>query len=544
VLKLPVARRPWLLPLLLATLVTASALVCRPLLPVDETRYLAVAWEMHNSGDYLVPHLNGQAYSHKPPVLFWLVNLAWSITGVAGWSARLIGPIFGAAGLVLASRLARRLWPERTGVEAAAPLVLGAMLLWAVFASATMFEALLAFFVLLAAQGLWTAAEGHSRTGWILVGLALGGGILSKGPVVLVHVLPLAALAPWWSQRIRQGRWRRWYAALLMACLGGVAIGLAWAIPAALVGPAEYRGELLWGQTVDRAIESFAHRHPWWWYLPLLPIVMLPWSLWPPLWKAVRRVPLDEGARYCLAWAGGALLFLSLVSGKQPYYLVPALPAVALWIAWLATSGNVAIARGGRIIVAVGFLAWGIGLALLPWLTPWTRLDASPAWAVPAGLAIAAGAFAILAARCESGVSVIRALAVTGALSLCAMQFGLRGRFWEGFDVEPFAQRIAALQEHNVPLAHLRKYHGQFHFAGRLTRPIEVVDAGQEAEDWARAHPDGLIICYGGGQRPDQARWVATYMKGLRPIWVALNPTTSPTAPRIADQGRGERARR
>ena len=54
-----------------------TALATRPLLRVDETSYLGVAWEMWTTGEYLVPHLNGEPYSHKPPLLFWLINLAW-----------------------------------------------------------------------------------------------------------------------------------------------------------------------------------------------------------------------------------------------------------------------------------------------------------------------------------------------------------------------------------------------------------------------------------------------------------------------------------
>ena len=45
-----------------------TALLTRPLLPVDETRYASVAWEMWSRGDFLVPYLNGEPYSHKPPL--------------------------------------------------------------------------------------------------------------------------------------------------------------------------------------------------------------------------------------------------------------------------------------------------------------------------------------------------------------------------------------------------------------------------------------------------------------------------------------------
>jgi 4-amino-4-deoxy-L-arabinose transferase-like glycosyltransferase len=44
------------------------SLLTRSLIPVDETRYTSVAWEMWLRGDYLVPHLNGATYSHKPLV--------------------------------------------------------------------------------------------------------------------------------------------------------------------------------------------------------------------------------------------------------------------------------------------------------------------------------------------------------------------------------------------------------------------------------------------------------------------------------------------
>ncbi len=39
----------------------------RPLFPIDETRYVSVAWEMYLSGDYFVPTKNGELYGHKPP---------------------------------------------------------------------------------------------------------------------------------------------------------------------------------------------------------------------------------------------------------------------------------------------------------------------------------------------------------------------------------------------------------------------------------------------------------------------------------------------
>ncbi|MDP1533672.1 MAG: dolichyl-phosphate-mannose--protein mannosyltransferase, partial [Rubrivivax sp.] len=58
--------------LLLLAALTAVVLSTRPLSPIDETRYVGVAWEMWLRGDFLVPFKNGEPYSHKPPLLFWM----------------------------------------------------------------------------------------------------------------------------------------------------------------------------------------------------------------------------------------------------------------------------------------------------------------------------------------------------------------------------------------------------------------------------------------------------------------------------------------
>src|SRR5450432_2505051 len=82
-----------------------------PALPIDETRYLAVAWEMRLHGDFLVPHLNGLPYADKPPLLFWLINLAWLVAGMHAWAVRLGVLASSFASLYLFERLVRRLDP-------------------------------------------------------------------------------------------------------------------------------------------------------------------------------------------------------------------------------------------------------------------------------------------------------------------------------------------------------------------------------------------------------------------------------------------------
>ncbi len=47
------------------------------------TRYLGVAWEMLVQKQYLVPTLNFEPYFQKPPLLFWLIDLTWSVFGIS-----------------------------------------------------------------------------------------------------------------------------------------------------------------------------------------------------------------------------------------------------------------------------------------------------------------------------------------------------------------------------------------------------------------------------------------------------------------------------
>ena len=108
---------------------TAVVIAVRPATVADETRYLSVAWEMHQSGDFLLLRLNGALYGHKPPLVFWLIDLGWRFFGVHLWWPRLLTAAFGLGALYLLSRLARRLAPDRGDVAALAVMITATSLL-------------------------------------------------------------------------------------------------------------------------------------------------------------------------------------------------------------------------------------------------------------------------------------------------------------------------------------------------------------------------------------------------------------------------------
>ncbi|MFO1349770.1 MAG: glycosyltransferase family 39 protein [Gammaproteobacteria bacterium] len=493
----------------------------RPLLPIDETRYITVAWEMWLRGDYLVPYLNGAPYSHKPPLLFWLIQCGWALFGVNAWTPRLLTTLFSVGGLWLLARVARLLWPEDEHSATLAPLVLLGCLCWSLFTSALMFDMLVAVFTLLGLLGVLRAWRGGTRSGWILFGVAIGLGILAKGPVILLYTLPVALLAPWWMQGENQPRWASWYRGLGAGVALGALIALAWAIPAAYWGGEEYRNAILWKQTAGRMVESFAHRRPWWWYLPLLPFVLFPWIAWPAFWRGLPRIQLDAGLRFCLVWCGIGFAALALVSGKQVHYLLPLLPAFALIVS--RATRNAGAGRFDDGWPAAVVMVLGILLSSLGWLsnhiemTDWLA-ELSPLW----GIALIGLGLLFLSPWLRKHHRRLEKLTVLAVALVVIANLSFQRFAWRYYDMAPAGRYLAGLQRQGIDLLHGNGgYQGQFQFAGRLKQPIAVLPKAEIAA-WAAAHLDGRVITYPQTLTLEQlakAEYYQPYKGGYLAVW-------------------------
>ena len=487
-----------LLSLLLLAALTGVALLTRPLIPIDETRYVSAAWEMWLRGDFLVPFKNGEPYSHKPPFMFWMFHAGWALFGVNDWWPRLVLPLFSAGVLLLTYSLARRLWPQPAGLGGQAALILSSALLWIVFSTSIMFDVMLAFWVLLGMHGVVSAANGKRR-GFVMLGIAIGMGVLTKGPVILLNLLPITVLAPWWNPGLR---WGRWFGGVGLAVLLGAAIALMWAIPAGLAGGEAYRNAIFWGQTANRMVESFAHRRPFWWYLPLLPLLLFPWFVWPGLWKALAhhwKTGLDRGTRFCLAWMLPVFIAFSFISGKQPHYLVPLFPAFAL------LASRVLADRSSSRVGLPALLAMALGVALI--LAASGKIAAvyeqvavlPPIWP---GVALVLLALAAWVAG-RQGFPPVLNLALLGAATLALVQLAATRSIDPLYNIKPMAQAIRQVQEQGLPVANAARYHAQYQFLGRLEAPL-VELRGAELTRWLAAHPEAYAVIYlKDGQRID-----------------------------------------
>ena len=484
-----IARHGTWLALLAFGVVAVVGILARPVLPVDETRYLSVAWEMRAHGNWLVPHLNGAVYSHKPPLLFWLINLVWSVTGVSAFAARLVGPAFGLATIAATAGLARRLWPEDAAAGGRAALVLAGFAASDLYAGLTMFDTMLALAVVLGVRAL-VATETQPRA-WIGLSVALAFGALAKGPVILVHLLPIALATPLW----RGESWR--VAALRTAKAVALALLIVslWLIPASLFGGPEYRDAVLWTQSAGRIADPFAHGRPLWWFLPLLPLLLWPWAWSGRLWRDVAGLGFrrDPGLRLALLWSLSALLLFSLIASKQLHYLLPALPAVALIF---ARAG--AVRAGG--LAAVGLLPLMLGVTLLAAALGFGPADmtalARPVWGIllPAALLLAlAGAGFVLKGP--------RAALLGPGLVLALDLLFLHGAPGRIYNPDPIA-RIIASRDGAIAICSDR-YQGEFSFAARLREPVLPIGALQDALHWLDTTPDAILVCRMDGSHPE-----------------------------------------
>jgi 4-amino-4-deoxy-L-arabinose transferase-like glycosyltransferase len=345
----------WLLAVLLLGWLACTAW-CRPLAVPDEGRYAGVAWEMIRSGDWLTPTLNGLPFFHKPPLFYWLTAASLKTFGLNLWAARLasvLGAWLGAMGLYL---LVRRWGGDRLALWSALVLVSQPFYFGgAQYANLDMLVAgCISATVALAAHAALAreAAQPYRLALWGAYGLA-GLGLLAKGLIGLV--LPGAILVSW---LLLTGRWRAIFG--LLSLPGLLVFGLVaapWFVAMQRLYPDFFHYFFVYQHFQRFTQTGFNNMHPWWYYLPLMVGLSLPWvpawmmARW---WPAKRRVAQELAGKSGVAvntsgldhaslraslrwlawcWMAVILVFFSIPASKLPGYILPALPPLAFLVA-------------------------------------------------------------------------------------------------------------------------------------------------------------------------------------------------------------------
>jgi 4-amino-4-deoxy-L-arabinose transferase-like glycosyltransferase len=347
----------------LALLIVLPALLIYPglnfrLLEPDEGRYAEIGREMLVGGDWVVPHLQGEPYLDKPPLLYWLVVLSYRLFGVHDWAARL-APALAVHGTILLTYLfGRRLLGERAALRGALLLSLTPALVG--MGRLLTLDALLTLWVTL---GLFAG-----RRGWqTLCAVACGLGVLTKGPVAIVLVVIPLLLNHWLTTGRLEWRWRP--AARFAAIALG--INLPWYVAVSIARP-EFGVYFFVKHNLMRFLTPFDHLEPVWYYVPILLGGLLPATLLLPRFVAwlssgdpqVAAVRTPE-LGFCLLAGGWCVLFFTLSGSKLPTYILPAFAplALALGYYWSLKPSRIV----GRICVCWFMLVLAANAIILPW---------------------------------------------------------------------------------------------------------------------------------------------------------------------------------
>jgi len=363
----------WLLGLVL--LAALAAVICLfglgggPPLGDHECIHAQCARQARQTGDWLIPYFNDIPRVNKPPLGTWLIMLSSLIVDPPGldppvstFAARLPQAMAGVLHVLVICWLGTLMFGRRAGLVAG--FIAVASLTTIYFSHSALIEMTLMLFTTLSYACFWraTSGEGIDWRWMALFYLAFALAMLSKAPLPLAVVgVPLAiywllarpALRPLSSAesapehaaagalaRWLYGVWAQVKAIPKLWFLPGMVLFLVIAAPWVLYVGFTIDGA--WGLWRTEFLDRFSGQmdakvQPWWYYLPIMFGLAVPFLLSLPEAVASPFLPRFRRHRhalvYLLIWGLFGLLVCSASSYKRPHYLAAVMPAFLLMIA-------------------------------------------------------------------------------------------------------------------------------------------------------------------------------------------------------------------
>ncbi len=340
----------------------------------DEARFVQATKQMIESGDYVDIRFQEEVRYKKPVGIYWLQAAAVRAAEGLGasdprttiWLYRLPS-LIGAIGAVLLTYWTALAFGTRRTAYLSA-LMLACSLLLGVEARLAKTDAMLLLTVVAAfgalARAYLAAPEAPmDRRTWLIPAMfwtALAGGVLLKGPVILILVaLAVAAL-------VVRDRSAHWLAGLRPAA------GAAWLLLLVLpwfVAILRRTGVSFFVESIGNDLLSKmvgaqeSHGAPPGYYLATFWVTF--WPAAPLAAVAASRVwqhHREPATQFLLAWLVPAWLLFELVPTKLPHYVLPLYPAIAILIARTMAQGGLSHDR--RLVRAN--ILWPAVTVMLP----------------------------------------------------------------------------------------------------------------------------------------------------------------------------------
>jgi 4-amino-4-deoxy-L-arabinose transferase len=308
----------------------------RPLFIQDETRYAEVPREMLQTGDWVVPRINGLRYFEKPVMGYWLTAASLALFGENNFAVRLPSALATGFTAILIFFLCYRSCRRDSSIPYLAVLVYLSSLGVAAIGTFAVLDTPLTFFLTATLGSFFVASEqkpgsSRERTLLFLTGIVAGCAFLTKG--FLAFAVPVLTVAPY---LLLQRRWRDTLRMLLLPVIGAILISLPWSLLIHQRQP-DFWHYFFWNEHVRRFLsDSAQHSQPFWFFFAVLPPMLMPWilllpaagrGLWTKHWTGKTEYRLFI---FCLCWFLFPFLFFSASSGKLITYILPCFPPLAI----------------------------------------------------------------------------------------------------------------------------------------------------------------------------------------------------------------------
>lgn len=323
---------------------------CTTLWDRDEPNYAQVVLEMVATGNYVVPTINSEMWLAKPPLLYWMMSIPVRIFGPTEFACR----FFSAVGVGITCLLTFFIGKKLVGTKAGLwtiPILASSMLILVVGTSGITDALLLPFIVSVMAILMISAESGMSFIHIILMGIAIGLGILTKGPIGLMPMPAIAAIL--FFNRKNSNNTGQYIRRISLSLAIGAVIFLIWAIPVNISTNGEFFRVFVGRDIINRALRPMeSHGGNLLLFLPYYPIIIIvgffPWTLHlPGAFSAVigGRVGGKYGRVYLLSWIIPCVILMTLAATKLPHYIIFIWPALSL-----AVAGTISAAKKDQLI--------------------------------------------------------------------------------------------------------------------------------------------------------------------------------------------------
>ncbi len=332
---MPSRVRPYLLLTLLCALLFLPGIASIPPIDRDEARFMQATKQMLETGDWIQIRFQDEPRNKKPIGIYWLQATAVKALGqdlTATWPYRLPSVLAAWLAVMMTCYAGRRLFNPRAGLIAGAALATSFIVVFEAHIAktdATLLAATTAAMAMLAV--MYTSRETSLRHAlWFW--LALGVGILIKGPVILLVAGATIVALGIADRDMRLLKSLRVELGIPIVLI----VVLPWLIAISSTGQSSFVGDALRQDLLPKLIGG-AESHgalPGTYLLSSL-LTAWPWSVLAPFvliagWKH-RTQP---AVRFCLAWLIPAWIVFEIVPTKLPHYTMPLYPALMLLTGW------------------------------------------------------------------------------------------------------------------------------------------------------------------------------------------------------------------